>query len=239
MRLGTSVLVLPYLNPIVLAKSLATLDVMSGGRLTVGVGVGALEPESDALGSDYRARGRYTSESIEIMLELWSSADPSYQGEFFSFEGARISPRPLQPPGPPILVGGGSHAALRRAATIGDGWHPTTISPAELTSPLETLHKLARDSGRDPSRLIVSVRSELDVADGTSSGTVSAMAGSPDQLLEAIDAYEAQGVSELVLSISTGDVERIRKVQELFAEKVMHGGGAPIARGPARFTYTL
>ena len=220
-RLGTTVLVLPYLNPIVLAKSLATLDVMSRGRLTVGVGVGGLEMESDALGSDYRTRGRYTNESIEIMRELWSSVDPSYQGEFYSFDGARISPRPLQQPGPPILVGGGSRAALRRAATLGDGWHPTGISPDQLATPVESLYRIARDNGRDPSRIIVSVRNELDVTEGSSSGAGSAMSGSPDQLLEAIDAYEAQGVSELVLAISTADVERIRRVQELFAERVM------------------
>ena len=220
-RLGTTVLVLPYLNPIVLAKSLATLDVMSRGRVTVGVGVGGLQQESDALGSDYRARGRYTNESIEIMRELWSSAEPSYQGEFYSFDGARISPRPLQRPGPPILVGGGSRAALRRAATLGDGWHPTGILPGDLAGPVQAIHRLARESGRDPSRLIVSVRNELDVTDGSSSSVASAMSGSPDQLLEAIDAYEAQGVSELVLAISTADVERIRRVQELFAERVM------------------
>ena len=219
--LGTTVLVLPYLNPIVLAKSLATLDVMSGGRVTVGVGVGGLKLESDALRSDYRTRGRYTNESISIMRELWSSAEPSYHGEFYSFDGARISPRPLQQPAPPVLVGGSSWAALRRAATLGDGWHPAGISPGELATPVQTLYRIARDSGRDPSRLIVSVRNELDVTDEIPSAAGSAMSGSPDQLLETIDAYEAQGVSELVLAISTAEVEQIRRVQELFAERVM------------------
>ena len=118
-------------------------------------------------------------------------------------------------------MGGSSWAALRRAATLGDGWHPAGISPGELATPVQTLHRIARDNGRDPSRLIVSVRNELDVTDGSSAGVGSAMSGSPDKLLEAVDAYEAQGVSELVLAVSTADVERIRRVQELFAERVI------------------
>ena len=90
-RLGTSVLVLPYLNPVVLAKSLATLDVLSGGRLTVGVGVGALKQESDVLGADFNRRGAYTDESLRIMKALWTQPDPSHRGDFYSFSGVKFS----------------------------------------------------------------------------------------------------------------------------------------------------
>ena len=104
-RLGTTVLVMPYLNPIVLAKSLATLDVFSGGRLTVGIGVGALQHESDALNSDYSQRGPFTDESIAIMKELWTKEDPEFNGKFYSFSGVKFSPKPAQRPHPPIFIG--------------------------------------------------------------------------------------------------------------------------------------
>ena len=97
-RLGTSVLVLPYLNPIVLAKSLATLDVMSGGRLEAGIGVGAMKHESDSLGSDYANRGLYADESIRIMRNLWAEEDPEFKGSFFSYSGVKFPPKPVQKP---------------------------------------------------------------------------------------------------------------------------------------------
>ena len=222
-RLGTTVLVLPYLNPLVLAKTLATVDVMSKGRLNVGVGVGALKPESDALGSTFETRGRYADESIKIMRELWESEDPEFDGEFFSFSGVKFSPKPIQKPGPPILIGGASRAALRRVATLGDGWHPIQQSIADLKQNIATIHSLAEEAGRDPSEITVTVRTELDVLDSRSDGTESPMIGTADQLLATIEQYEEIGVSELVLSVSTDDVERIQRTQDRFAAQVIHG----------------
>ena len=222
-RLGTTVLVLPYLNPLLLAKTLATVDVMSKGRLNVGVGVGALKPESDALGSTFETRGRYADESIKIMRELWESEDPEFDGEFFSFSGVKFSPKPIQKPGPPILIGGASRAALRRVATLGDGWHPIRQSIADLKQNIATIHRLAEEAGRDPSEITVTVRTELDVLDSRSDGTESPMIGTADQLLATIEQYEEIGVSELVLSVSTDDVERIQRTQDRFAAQVIHG----------------
>ena len=222
-RLGTTVLVLPYLNPLLLAKTLATVDVMSKGRLNVGVGVGALKPESDALGSTFETRGRYADESIKIMRELWESEDPEFDGEFFSFSGVKFSPKPIQKPGPPILIGGASRAALRRVATLGDGWHPIQQSIADLKQNIATIHRLAEEAGRDPSEITVTVRTELDVLDSRSDGTESPMIGTADQLLATIEQYEEIGVSELVLSVSTDDVERIQRTQDRFAAQVIHG----------------
>ena len=102
-RLGTSVLVLPYLNPISLAKTLATLDILCAGRLTLGVGVGMLRSESNALGSDFSRRGAYADESIEVMKELWTQETPSFDGSFYTFSGVKFSPKPLQKPYPPIF----------------------------------------------------------------------------------------------------------------------------------------
>ena len=131
-RLGTSVLVLPYFNPIVLAKTLATLDVLSSGRLIVGIGVGGQPHEAAALGSDFGRRGAYANESIEIMKALWTQEEPSFKGGFYSFSGVKFSPKPVQRPHPPILVGGQSRAALRRVARYGNGWFPSVASPQTL-----------------------------------------------------------------------------------------------------------
>ena len=165
--LGTSVLVLPYHNPIRLAKTAATLDVMSGGRLILGVGVGALEQELNALGARLAERGAIGDEAIAIMKELWTQEDPTYQGRYHSFSGMKFSPKPIQKPHIPLLVGGNSPAAIRRAARHGNGWHPTALPPAELTRKIEYLREQAAATGRDPSEVPVSIRLDMDIPRGT------------------------------------------------------------------------
>jgi probable F420-dependent oxidoreductase len=123
-RLGTSVLVLPYHNPIRLAKTVATLDAISAGRVILGVGVGVIEEEFTALGSPYKERGAYSDEALAIMQTLWMQEDPQFAGTYYTFNGMKFSPKPVQQPHPPIWIGGSSHAALRRVARLGDGWHP-------------------------------------------------------------------------------------------------------------------
>ena len=130
-RLGTSVLVLPYLSPFSLAKALATLDHLSGGRVVCGLGVGSLEPESDALGLDYARRGAWANEAIEVMAQLWYADDPAYDGEFFSFADVKAAPKPVQTP-LPLYIGGNRGPALRRVAAYAQGWHPLAPSPAGL-----------------------------------------------------------------------------------------------------------
>ena len=114
--LGTSVLVLPYHNPMRLAKQAATLDQLSGGRLTLGVGVGVIDTELEAMGVPFAERGAYTDESIAIMQTLWRDDNPQHEGRFFRFSGMAFSPRPAHPEGIPLLIGGVSRAAIRRAA---------------------------------------------------------------------------------------------------------------------------
>ena len=220
-RLGTSVLVLPYLNPLALAKSLATLDVLSGGRLTVGVGVGALKQESDALGADFNRRGAYTDESLRIMKALWTQPDPSHRGDLYSFSGVKFSPKPAQRPHPPIWVGGNSPAALRRAALLGDGWHPTELSPEEMSHSVEYLKARLDVAARAPSDIALSVRLELDVRSPGETGAPGPMMGTPDRLLKSMERYRNVGVHEIALSVSTADVGRINRMMEAFASKVM------------------
>ena len=220
-RLGTSVLVLPYLNPIVLAKSLATLDVMSDGRLEVGIGVGAMKHESDSLGSDFENRGLYADESIRIMRNLWTEEDPEFKGSFFNYSSVKFSPKPVQEPWPPILIGGQGNRAMRRAARLGDGWHPNGNSPDEMASRIEKLERISESEGRPHADLKISVRTELDVLPSDSEGPENPTVGSKDQILSTIDAYGKLGVQEMVFSVSTDDTDRIKTVMENFADKVM------------------
>lgn len=220
-RLGTTVLVLPYLNPLVLAKTVATLDVMSGGRVSLGVGVGMLREENEALGSDFTTRGAYADESIEVLRDLWTSDDPSYSGRFFDYGGFKFSPKPVQSPGVPILIGGMSRAAMRRTARLGDGWHPNGGDIAELGDRFDAVRTMCAEFDRDPSEVSLVVRGELDVLDTPSNDPSTPMIGTPDQLLQSIEAYESIGVSEIVLQVGTDDVDHIRRVQESFAEQVL------------------
>ena len=220
-RLGTTVLVLPYLNPLVLAKTIATLDVMSGGRVSLGVGVGMLREENEALGSDFTTRGAYADESIEVLRDLWTSDDPSYSGRFFDYAGFKFSPKPVQSPGVPILIGGMSRAAMRRTARLGDGWHPNGGTVSDLGDRFDVVKTMCAEFDRDPDEVSLVVRGELDVLDTPSDSPSTPMFGTPDQLLRSIEAYESIGVSEIVLQVGTDDVDRIRRVQESFAERVL------------------
>ena len=124
------------------------------------------------------------------------------------------------------MVGGISRAAMRRAATLGDGWHPIRQPMSDLARNIKTIRRLAEEAGRDPSEITVSVRTELDVTDSKSDGADSPMIGTADQLRATIEQYEELGVSELVLSVSTDDVDRIQRTQDRFAERVLrHSSG--------------
>jgi len=148
-RLVTSVLVLPYRNPVLTAKMAASLDVLSGGRLTLGVGAGWLKEEFEALGSPaFEARGAVTDEWLAIFKQLWSQSPASFDGRFHRYVDIRCEPFPVQKPHPPIWVGGHSRAALRRTARRGDGWHPvgavaaSPLPPHEMRAHLDTLKRL-------------------------------------------------------------------------------------------------
>jgi probable F420-dependent oxidoreductase len=121
--LGTGIIILPQRNPLVLAKELASLDVLSGGRLIFGVGVGYLEPEFRALGAPFSGRGPRTLDYLAAMRAIWSEEQPAYQGRYVSFSGVQARPRPLQLPSPPIVMGGHSPEAYRRAVEHGHGWY--------------------------------------------------------------------------------------------------------------------
>jgi probable F420-dependent oxidoreductase len=141
-HVNSCVIVLPYHNPIVLAKGVTTLDVMSGGRVMLTFGVGHAEHEFEALGVDFKRRGRITDEYVEAMRALWTDDAPSYHGEFVEFEAIRFEPKPVQTPHPPLWFGGNSKAALRRVARYGTGWMPWLVTADELPARLAELRDM-------------------------------------------------------------------------------------------------
>lgn len=137
LRLQTGILVLPYRNPFVTARAAATLDAFSGGRLTLGLGAGYLKGEYHALGADFDQRNDIMDEYIKAMKQAWTGEEFSFEGTGYSARGARMQPRPVQKPNPPLLVGGNSKRAIRRAAELGDGWYPF-FTPAGLSNTART-----------------------------------------------------------------------------------------------------
>ncbi|HEX6801341.1 MAG TPA: LLM class flavin-dependent oxidoreductase [Candidatus Binatia bacterium] len=149
MKFGTSTLVLPTRNPIVLAKELATLDFLSQGRLFPAIGLGGDESKDlPAVGINKKERAGRTDEMIVLMRRLWTEENVTFTGKYFSVEDATIMPRPWQKKGPPIWIGGRSEAALRRTGRLGDGWLVSSVSPAEVAAGIKSIRTYAADAGR-------------------------------------------------------------------------------------------
>jgi probable F420-dependent oxidoreductase len=148
-RLGTNVYILPLRDPFSTAKAVATADVISGGRMVLGIGVGWLDSEFAALGQNFKNRGRRCDELIDAIKALWTQETPEFHGEHYSFSGVKFEPKPLQKPHPPIYYGGNSPAALRRTAERCDGWLGAPGSVEELARCLQELDELRRKAGRD------------------------------------------------------------------------------------------
>src|SRR5690349_2606536 len=149
-RLATGILIRPQRNPVTLAKELATLDVLSGGRVELGIGVGWLEEEFDALGVPFADRGPRTDDFVAALRVLWSEGDDTYHGRFCDFTNANSYPKPVQRGGIPVVVGGHTQVAARRAGRLGDGFFPGVFQADQLPPLLETVWANARDAGRDP-----------------------------------------------------------------------------------------
>jgi probable F420-dependent oxidoreductase len=152
LRLATGILILPQRNPVVLAKEVATLDALSGGRVTLGIGVGWLKEEFDALGIDWSRRGDRTDDYIRAMRALWASDGASYHGEFAAFDTVSSNPKPVAN-NVPVIIGGHSKAAAKRAGRVGDGLFPGKGSPTELAELFDIAQQEAAAAGRDPAAL--------------------------------------------------------------------------------------
>lgn len=202
LKLGTSVLVLPYHNPVLLAKRLASLDVLSGGRLIVGVGVGWNQDEFDGVGVSMRERGRRTDEIIEVMKALWTQEHPQYTGSFWSIGNVTFEPKPIQKPHPPIFVAGFTEASMKRAVAHGDGWNPTSRTKFDkLESAIKKLHGFAEAAGRDPQSLGVSVRSTLQINAQPSKDRFP-LEGTWDEVTDDVVSYRQAGVTHLFIDMN-------------------------------------
>jgi probable F420-dependent oxidoreductase len=232
LRLVTSVMILPYRNPVLTAKELATIDVLSSGRLTLGVGVGWLREEFEALAApDFARRGAASDEYLTIFKTLWTRSPASFHGAFYRFENLQCLPQPVQKPHPPIWIGGHSRAALRRVVAHGDGWHPVganaavPLTPPELSALLDELHRLAGAAGRDPRALTISFKAPVyERSSGarvtTPDGQRMPFTGSRDDVVDDIHAYAKLGVSELVLDFRSESLAETLDGMERFASDI-------------------
>ena len=203
--LGTGVLLLPYHHPVVLAKRLATVDVLSGGRMRLlTVGVGALPGEAKAAGVDFATRGRRADEAIDVLRLLWAGREEgvSFDGEFYAFDDACVFPKPLGVRELPIHVGGSSAAAARRAGRRGDGWFPGgMLPPDERRRQLELVRTTAAEAGRDPG------------------GVQYTRWGSLGMSTKDVEVLARQGVARIVVTPTTAEPDRAHEEMTAFAER--------------------
>ena len=205
-RLGASVFILGHRHPVVMAKMLTSIDALSNGRLICGVGVGWWKEELEILGAPFHARGRQADEILRVFKELWTNDKPAFEGEFFRFRDIGFAPKPVQKPHPPIWVGGDSPGAFRRVVTLGDGWHATSKSPAELRDALTRL-RAAADAARRPFETLAlslrfALRDEL-------------LAQGQQAVVDRLSEYKRLGLSHLMIDFRRDDLARMLDILDL------------------------
>lgn len=230
-RLLTSVIVIPHRNPVFMAKSLATTDQLSAGRVIVGIGAGWMREEFEGLNlPDFDARGRVTDEYVTIMKKLWTEQWASHDGEFMRFADVAADPKPHQQPHPPIWVGGESMAALRRTVALADGWYPFGTNPKFRMDSVEAfvarrdrLFAMAEAAGRDPAGIDLAYNCafHLEREQHRPDGGRLAFTGSPQQRAEDIAALGAAGVRTLMVNVTANDLGQMLDRMESFAAEVM------------------
>jgi probable F420-dependent oxidoreductase len=225
-RIGTSVLVIPYRNPVVTAKALATADHLSGGRIILGAGIGWWREEFAALGVPFGDRAARTVEALRLMKEIWTRPRVRVEGRFGHVaEAGGTGPRPVQRPHIPIWIGGHGLAALRRVVEVADGWHPlglrppVGLHPSELAAAVRRLHDMAAAAGRDPQALTIAFKAPLRF-DPAAPRERTPLAGSPEQIAEDLSAYVAAGVDHFVLDFSVPTVPEMLEVLDRVAADV-------------------
>ena len=199
-RLGTAMVLLPQRNPVYTAKEVSTLDWLSHGRVDLGVGVGWLQEEFDAVNVPWPQRGARTDEYLQVLRALWCDEPSSFAGTWYTLPPCSMFPKPIQQPHPPIHVGGESDAALRRAARAGQGWHTFNRLPGDLAAPLARLERLLEEEGRSRSEVRITVcpyfheltpeRVEQYAESGADAVAALFFAGGPDDVPSMLDALQ-------------------------------------------------
>ena len=217
--LGTSVVILPYRNPVVLAKTVSSLDELSGGRVILGVGAGWLEHEFTALGVPYRERGAITDEYIQVLRTLWSEDKPEFSGSYIQFSDIKFLPKPVQNP-LPIWVGGGSPSAIERAVKLGNGWHPVGLTPSELKEKVGYLNEQIAKSNRAGGEFTVSLRRNLEITDKKDIDESETLRGTPEKIARGIEEYREAGVNHFVFHLLGGEFKGLLKTMEVFSKEL-------------------
>jgi probable F420-dependent oxidoreductase len=248
-RLGTAVLIMPYRNPIVAAKQLANLDVLSGGRLIAGIGVGARRSTNnqdfEVLGVPRTEKYARTREGVRILKEIWTNSECKFEGRFWSFPPTEIFPKPLQRPHPPIWFGGASPRAVSMVAELGNGWLPGWFSPKQYEERIRGLYEEAEEAGRGDVRFDIGTeivaciadsqkeadeRSRRTVESFTAGFTVtspdqareSALIGSPEWIVQRVDAFVEAGVTHFELKFIYRTIDSLIEQLTLFSDAVIH-----------------
>ena len=204
-KLGTSVVIVPYRDPLVTAKIVSSLDVLSGGRFIFGVGVGWLDEEFRVLRQNLRDRAAQTREALLAMKACWTQEDPEFHGKFFDFSGIKFAPKPKQKPHPPVWFGGNSMPALKRAVELGTGWHAVWMTPEEVAEKAAILRDLCGKAGKHFADFPISINVNHKVP----------------LTVENVKRYEAAGVSMMFMPRSfQADVDDMIKNMETFAKEV-------------------
>ena len=224
-RLGFAVMVLPFRHPVLNAKMVTTLDVLSGGRVMFGVGVGWMPEEFEAMGAEFNTRGRVTDEHLEMFKALCTEEVAAYSGEYVQISDSTFFPKPLQEPHPPIWVGGSSPAALRRTARLGDGWLPTRLSPTEFETGLQRLRRLRAEGGRSADSVVagLSLPLHLDAPRKTDQGERQPFSGAPSEIIGDLRRYRDAGLEYLVVIVASADRDYTIESIKRFAGEIGDG----------------
>ena len=220
LRLGLDICLVPQRNPLILAKQVACLDRISGGRLLLGVGSGWIEEEAEIMGVPFRSRWAKTMEHVRALKTIWTEETPSFSGEYVKFPPVYSYPKPLQQPHPPILIGAGNPntrnlPTLKRVADLGDGWLPVYLSPAQMKQELDTLKELCEAKGRDFGKLDITLLvPAVNLGVGAAFASFNGLKADPKNAGELIAEYEDIGVQRMIVGLVDLTPESGMKVLE-------------------------
>jgi len=199
--LGTSILNLPWYNPVLLERQLTTLDVLSGGRLRVGFGIGWSPDEYEAAGTPWQERGERADEFLQVLKAIWTTNPVEFQGKYYRIPKSFIDSKPIQKPHPPIYMAAYTPSAMKRVAREADGWFPVGIPIGNLAQMFEGIKGMVREAGRDPSALELIVRANIEFSDRPLDKARSNFTGTLEQIAEDILATRSVGAAELLLDV--------------------------------------
>jgi probable F420-dependent oxidoreductase len=202
-RLGVSIVNIPFVSPVLLAKQAATLDVLSGGRLDLGLGIGWSPVEFAASGAQHARRGARAAEFLQVLSTFWRDDVSEFRGEFYEIPPSRMAPKPVQKPGPPVLLAGAVPAALRRAGRLADGWLSSSrANLATISEQISIVREAAEKAGRDPQALRMICRGVIQAGALIADGERTRLAGSYDQIHEDTAWLATQGVTEVFYDLN-------------------------------------